>query len=97
MANVKPNRLGILTLVLGVLLIATVGYISFDKYQNVRDTQMRMAYQQGYDLGITASVVSVFQQTNNCQITTLTVGNMTKQIIDVACLRAAAQQTTQQQ
>ena len=86
MANFKPNRLGIITLVLAVLLIVAVGYISFDKYQNIQDAQLRIAYQQGYDVGITASVVSIFQQTEQCQVTTVTIGNMTKQIIDVACL-----------
>jgi len=102
MVNIKPNRAGVITLVLAVLLIVAVGYISFDKYQTTKDTQLRTVYQQGYDLGITASVVSIFQQTEQCQVVNLNAvdeeGNpVQKQLMDVACLRTTSPQAQQGQ
>ncbi|MBS3105020.1 hypothetical protein J4234_02075 [Candidatus Woesearchaeota archaeon] len=48
--------------------------------------------QKGYQAGITASVVSIVQQSRNCQPVNLFIGNQTFNFVDIACLQ---QQTTQ--
>jgi len=49
------------------------------------------AQQQGYQAGIT-SVVSIVQQSRNCQPVSLFIGNQTFNFVDIACLQ---QQTAQ--
>ncbi len=50
------------------------------------------AQQQGYQAGITASVVSIVQQSRNCQPVSLFIGNQTFYFVDTTCLQ---QQTAQ--
>jgi uncharacterized membrane protein YukC len=78
-----------ISIALAVLLIAAIGYIAFDKWQNARQKEIVSTYQQGYGQGLTDAVTALFQQTENCKATTLTLGNLTRQIFDVACLQQA--------
>ena len=50
------------------------------------------AQQQGYQAGITASVVSIVQQSRNCQPVSLFIANQTFNFVDMTCLQ---QQTAQ--
>jgi len=82
------NRSGILILVLVVLVIGAVSYIGYTKYAESKNAQLGEAYVVGYNEGITAAAVSLFQQTEQCQTpTAITVGNFTKQLIDTRCLQ----------
>ena len=48
------------------------------------------AQQKGYEAGITASVVSIVQQSRNCQPVNLFIGNQTFNSVDVECLQQQA-------
>jgi preprotein translocase subunit YajC len=81
-------------MVLVLLLVVAVLYISVgwtqdrqDAKQAERDQELQGAFQQGYDQGITAAVVTLFQQTDNCQPTTINVQDNVRQIVDTACLQ----------
>ena len=50
------------------------------------------AEQKGYQAGITDSVVSVIQQSRNCQPVSLFIANQTFNFVDMTCLQ---QQTAQ--
>tara|TARA_Y100000310_G_C19974611_1_gene487017 strand:+ start:167 stop:451 length:285 start_codon:yes stop_codon:yes gene_type:complete len=73
--------------ILAILLVLSVGYIAIDKYTTSREQQLMATYQGGYNKGVQDAVVSLYQQTNNCQPATINIGNLTKQIFDVACLQ----------
>ncbi|MBL7051276.1 hypothetical protein ISS04_03915 [Candidatus Woesearchaeota archaeon] len=76
-------------LILAIFLVLSIGYIAIDKYQSSREQQLMATYQGGYNKGVQDAVVSLYQQTDNCQPATINIGNLTKQVFDVACLQQA--------
>ena len=73
-------------IMLAILLIASLGYIGVSYWQEKKQAELTSVYQQG----ISDAVVSVFQQTDDCKAPTVTLGNFTRQIVDVACLKTGA-------
>ncbi len=88
----KPEaRQKLLMILMVVLLIGAIGYIAVDKYN---DTMLRAQQQYalaGYNQGITGAITSLYQNTENCQVATLNLGNVTRQVADVECFRRAMQ------
>ena len=87
----RPNMI---TIGLAVLLIVSVLYIGIDKIQKVQasrqteiDTATQQGFEQGYTQGITAAAVAVIRQTENCKPTIISVQNVTRQIIDLSCVK----------
>ena len=78
-------------MVLGILLVLSIGYIAIDKYKTGQEKQLLTAYQNGYNRGIQEAVVSLYQQTENCQAAVINLGNVSKQVFDTSCLQAAQQ------
>ena len=74
-------------ILLVVLLIVSLGYITFDKYKTIQEKKLLTVYQNGYLKGIQESVVSIYKQTNNCQPAIIKIGNVTRQVFDTACLQ----------
>ena len=71
-----------------ILSLIIIG-IGVDSFLNKLITN---AQQKGYQAGITDSVVSVIQQSRNCQPVSLFIGNQTFYFVDMTCLQ---QQTAQ--
>jgi len=71
--------------VLAVLLAIAIGYIGWDKFQEEKALEVMQAYRQGYNQGIRDTVVSLLQQTENCNPTTINLGNFTRRVVDTAC------------
>ena len=80
----KSKLMIIVIIVLIVLFILALGYIFIDKWQESRQSELIKIYQQG----ISDTVLSLYQQTENCQITTVNLGNATRQVVDVSCIKA---------
>lgn len=57
-----------------------------NKWNAVNEQKIMDSYKEGYTAGIYDSVLSLYEQTNNCQLATLFVGNFSKQIVDLACI-----------
>ena len=55
---------------------------------------VKQAAEQGYDKGVIDALAAAYQQTANCQVTTITLGNVTRRIIDVDCVQEAAGSTS---
>ena len=89
--NKKIDKTKITITVLAVLLIISVSYIAIDKFQNMRINELQQVYQQGYSQGVRDTVISLMQQTENCVSTTITVGNLTREVIDITCLRISTE------
>jgi regulatory protein YycI of two-component signal transduction system YycFG len=76
------KRSEIIILVLVILLGISFGYIIFEKLQMMQ----QQAFQAGYSQGFQDAVISLYQQTNNCRVTTIRIGNVTRKVIDANCL-----------
>ncbi len=73
----------IITIILVVLLVLTIGYIAIDKYQE-KQTEI---YQEGAQYGYEQAILQVMQQAVTCQQVPLTIENQTINIIAVGCLQ----------
>ena len=83
MAKLEKTKLYIATIaVLIMIIIVLLGNSWYNK-------QITAAQQQGYNIGLQNSVVTIIQQSRNCQQVNLFVGNQSFQFIDVSCLQAA--------
>ena len=81
-----PKRAKIAIGILVVLLVAALGYIGWGMYQAQRYNDAVSAYQQGYDRGITDATTTLYQYTDNCGAAKLFLGNVTRQVVDAACI-----------
>ena len=75
-----------LYVVIAVLVLVILGYLGISWYKN----QIAKAQVEGYNVGVTNSVVSMIQQSRDCQPLSLFIGNQTFQFVDTACLQTAA-------
>ena len=80
------NRQKIIIYVLSILLLISVSYITVDKIQESLRANEQQSFQDGYNQGMTAAVVALYQQTENCLPTTINIGNITRHVIDTSCL-----------
>ena len=77
----------LIMLAMGILLLAAAIYIAKDIYDANRENEIFNAAQQGYTVGVTDTVQAAFEQTDDCRITTLNLGNATRQIVDFECVQ----------
>ena len=83
----KSHLLLIIILILAITLVAAVSYIIWGKVQQSYQLQLQEAAQWGANQGLQQTVVSLFQQTDKCQVATLYYDNVSRQVIDIACLQ----------
>ena len=81
------KKAAIITIILVVLLIFTVGYIIIDKYQEKKQEEQVGIFQQGAQYGYEQAILQVMQQAVTCQQVPLTIENQTINIIAVGCLQ----------
>jgi len=74
-------------LILAVALVGAISYILLGKIQANRQIQLQQIAQQGMNYGLQQTIVSLFQQTDNCQVANIYLENVTRQVIDIACLQ----------
>jgi len=77
---------------LSVTIILIAQYVILDKWDEVNQQKVKDAYQTGYEQGLVDAVTTIFGQTQNCQSTTLTIGNFTKQVFDLECLKIVTEE-----
>ena len=83
----KPeNRQKLMVATLAVLLLCALGYIGYDKWLAANLENLQAAANQGYAAGVRAALSEAYDQTKDCQITTITIGNASRQIVDLACV-----------
>lgn len=81
------NKQRITIITLSIALFALTQYVIYEKIIETRQHELVNMYQEGYKKGLTDAAVAVYQQTENCQTTVITIGNFTKTILDVSCLK----------
>jgi len=77
------NNTTILYIIIAILALIILGMLVNSWYTK----QIATAQQQGYTIGVTQSIATIVQQSRNCQIVPLFIGNQTFQFIDVSCLQ----------
>lgn len=88
------NKQKITIIVLSVALFALVQYVLYEKITESRQQELSNAYQNGYNKGLTDAAVTVYKQTENCQSTNITIGNLTKTVFDLSCLKVESKNMT---
>jgi len=61
-------------------------YIIIDWVNEEKTNQLNLAFQEGYNQGLTDAVSALFFQTDDCKATTITLGNLTRTIFDLDCV-----------
>ena len=79
----SKNNTTILYIIIAILALIILGMLVSSWYTK----QIATAQQQGYAVGVTQSIATIVQQSRNCQIVPLFIGNQTFQFIDVSCLQ----------
>lgn len=79
---------------LSIALFGLGQYVIYEKITESRQQELTNAYQNGYNKGLTDAAVTVYKQTENCQTTTITIGNLTKTVFDVSCLKIGSKNMT---
>ena len=79
------NRVVIAALVIVIALMA--GYIGVGSYSGYVTEVAGNAYVTGYSDGMAAAVQQILQESDNCQPVPVYMGNLTRTLIDVACLQ----------
>lgn len=74
-------------LILAIALGIAIGYILFDKYNELRGREIFGAYREGYNQGVTDTITSLIQQTQDCSSVNINLGNFTRKVIDINCLK----------
>ncbi|MBI2128643.1 hypothetical protein HYU07_00240 [Candidatus Woesearchaeota archaeon] len=77
----------ILYIIIAILIVIIAGLLWNSWYNR----QIFAAQQSGYNIGLQNSIISIIQQSRNCQPVSLFAGNQTFNFIDVACLRTNEQ------
>lgn len=74
---------------LAVALFVIVQYFVIEKLLEENQKKMSEIYQNGYDQGLKDAVTTLYEQTTDCQTTTIFLGNLSRQIFDMACLETS--------
>ena len=80
------NKQKIIILALILTLVGIVQYLVIEKILDENQKKMSEIYQEGYDKGLKDTVTALYQETKDCKTTTILLGNLSKQITDVACM-----------
>jgi len=88
------NKQRMTIIALSIALVALAQYVIYEKIIESRQQELANTYQEGYKKGLTDAAVAVYKQTENCQTTTITIGNFTKTIFDVSCLKVEQKNMT---
>ena len=89
----KMEKQKIAIIALSVALVLLFQYLLLDEFLEEKQLEMFQVFQEGYEAGLTDAVTMIFEQTQNCQPTSIRVENTTKQIFDLSCLERNLENT----
>lgn len=81
------NKQKITIIVLSVALFTLAQYVIYEKIIESRQQELVKVFESGYNKGLADAAVAIYKQTENCQTTTVTIGNFTKNVFDLSCLK----------
>lgn len=83
--KLSKQNITIIGLAVGLGLFAT--FYGMDKLAEETQEQLAQAFQAGYERGATDFVSTLFQQTEDCNITPVHFNNFSKSVVDVSCVQ----------
>lgn len=84
--GIRFNKKNVVTSVLVVLLVLSVGYIAVDWWQEKRASEEVAIYQAGLNDGYSGAVVEIIRIAESCDVVPIYEGNKTVNLINVECL-----------
>jgi hypothetical protein len=81
------NKQKIIIVSLALSLFIVVQYFVIEKILDANQEKMSEIYQKGYDHGLKDTITTLYQETTDCKMTTIWLGNLSKQISDATCLK----------
>ena len=69
-------------------LVVLSQYIIIEKWNEAKQKEQSQIYHNGYNQGLRDAVSTIFYNTRDCNMTPLTLGNLTKYFLDVSCLNS---------
>ncbi|MBU2577006.1 MAG: hypothetical protein KKF50_04760 [Nanoarchaeota archaeon] len=82
----KFNKYKVVISVLVILLILSLGYISFDSWKEKKNLREISIYQAGMNEGYAQAIIGVMAQADSCDPVSVYEGNNTVNLINVECL-----------
>lgn len=79
------QNITIIGLAVGLGLVTI--FFGIDKLAQATQEQIDAAFQEGYEKGAVDFVSTLFQQTEDCGITPVFFNNLTRSVVDIACLQ----------
>lgn len=70
------------------VLFVLANYILIDIWIEIKQDERISFYEDGYEQGLVDAVNVLFHNTENCNITTITIENETRAILDALCLNS---------
>lgn len=83
------QNITIIGLAVGLGLVTI--FFGIDKLAQATQEQIDAAFQEGYEKGAVDFVSTLFQQTENCRVTPVFFNNLTRSVVDIACLQNQTQ------
>ncbi len=68
---------------MGIVIILTLGYIIYNYQSEKRIEKNFIIYQDGQ----INALVTIYQASEQCQIVPLQIGNLTRSLVDINCLK----------
>ena len=87
----KLDKQKIIIISLIVLLLFLVQYIIYDNFIQQMEIELVNAFQEGYQQGLIDAVSEIFTQTEDCIVSTITIGNFTKDVVDYSCFEKVSE------
>lgn len=81
----ENKRTGLLIIILMIIIIVLSLYIVYDKYLEIQKSVQEQSFLAGYNQGIKDSVLTLIQNSRNCQPVSVVYGNITTWLIDINC------------
>ena len=85
------RRTKLLIAILFIAIIVLSAALSSVMLSNFMADKQQSAFQQGYDNGATAAILTIIQQSRNCQLVPLLSNNITYTMVDVSCVQQSQQ------
>lgn len=77
----------IIIIILAVTLFAIIQYNILEKYQTDSTKEISEIYQIAYSNGVKDAIIALFNQTESCHESIIHSGNLTREFIDVSCIK----------
>lgn len=81
----ERQKIIIVILAAGLFLLGQ--YIVLDRWLQSKQQEIENNLQSDHSQGIKDAIIALYEQTNDCHVTTIKFGNLTRSLLDISCLQ----------